>query len=283
MASASGSSSSSFESFTTGKALFPATTSTGGYSIEATAGARIYHTPLTAQKSPQWTYSRLKGRLIFGRDDDISSSQPQDISEAEKYWFRLVDDNGRTVWVFRIPAAFEYREDLPFFHVFKGRSRRYGLLFNDDQEAAYLLMKISAQFSGKVSHKRTRSIKSTSMKGRANSTHRSQPIHPSSISSPAPNSFVHVSHIGVSKDGIFEASKNIDPAWKNLISNMHFRGSEPTTYDYSQSVNKMWREFDLEDASSPVVTQPVEGMSRHVLNGIGIKRVDVKRRGHPNP
>ena len=40
------------------------------------------------------------------------------------------------------------------------------------------------------------------------------------ISSPAPDSFRHLAHVGVNKDGIFEVSKDIDPSWKEMLTKL---------------------------------------------------------------
>ena len=91
------------------------------YTVLAVAGARVYHTKLNVKDS-QWVYSRWKGTLTFGRDVDTPYSIAQGVSEAEKHWFRLADDEtGRTVWMFKFPENFQYVEDRPFFHVFQGR------------------------------------------------------------------------------------------------------------------------------------------------------------------
>ncbi|CAA7266192.1 unnamed protein product [Cyclocybe aegerita] len=104
--------------------------------VLAVAGARVYHTKLNA-KDTQWNYSQWKGTLSFGRDIDTPISRTNSASDTEKYWFRLADDEtGRTVWMFKFPEQFEYLVDRPFFHVFQGRTRRYGFLFNDDDEAS---------------------------------------------------------------------------------------------------------------------------------------------------
>ncbi|KAF9525268.1 hypothetical protein CPB83DRAFT_859796 [Crepidotus variabilis] len=91
------------------------------YTVLATAGARVYHTKLTAEES-QWTYSRWKGTLSFCRDIDTPSTISKGVSETEKHWFRLADDEtGRTVWMFKFPENFDYTIDRPFFQVFQGR------------------------------------------------------------------------------------------------------------------------------------------------------------------
>lgn len=91
------------------------------YAVLAVAGARVYHAKLNAKDS-QWVYSRWKGTLSFGRDMESFNNPSQDVSETERYWFRLADnETGRTVWMFKFPENFEYVVDRPFFHVFQGR------------------------------------------------------------------------------------------------------------------------------------------------------------------
>lgn len=93
------------------------------YTVLAVAGARVYHTKLNVKDS-QWVYSHWKGTLTFGRDVDTPYSIAHGVSDAEKHWFRLADDEtGRTVWIFKFPEYFQYVEDRPFFHVFQGRVR----------------------------------------------------------------------------------------------------------------------------------------------------------------
>ena len=98
------------------------------YTVLAVAGARVYHTRLS-DKDDRWTYSQWKGSLSFCRDLDGPSALNQGISEGEKHWFRLADEEtGRTVWMFRFPENFEYMIDRPFFHVFQGRVRFHARL-----------------------------------------------------------------------------------------------------------------------------------------------------------
>lgn len=95
------------------------------YTVLSVAGARVYHTKLS-DKNNQWTDSKWKGKLFFCRDTDNAISTARGpVGEAEKYWFRLADEEtGRTVWMFKFTENFEYAIDRPFFHVFNGRVRR---------------------------------------------------------------------------------------------------------------------------------------------------------------
>lgn len=94
---------------------------TNTHTIHAVASARLYHTQLNV-KNCEWSYSRLKGTLSFGRDWSSKGASQSGAQDAEKYWFSLVDkDTGRTVWMFKIPLGLDYQVDRPFFHVFQGR------------------------------------------------------------------------------------------------------------------------------------------------------------------
>lgn len=44
------------------------------------------------------------------------------------------------------------------------------------------------------------------------------------ISSPAPDSFVHVAHVGFNENGIVETSKDLDPAWAKLLGDLQAHG-----------------------------------------------------------
>lgn len=56
---------------------------------------------------------------------------------------------------------------------------------------------------------------------------KSSPVNPRIISSPAPHSFVHVAHVGISTRGITESSKNIKPAWSALMADLQGCGVAP--------------------------------------------------------
>ena len=89
------------------------------YSILAEASVRIYHAQLSP-KNAEWSYSRLRGTLVLGKDIPQAGDLPS--VEAESYWFRLLDaDSRKPVWMFKIPTGFAYQLDRPFFHIFQGR------------------------------------------------------------------------------------------------------------------------------------------------------------------
>ncbi|PPR03387.1 hypothetical protein CVT24_012512 [Panaeolus cyanescens] len=184
------------------------------YTVLVSADARVYHTNLKEKDTQQWNYTRWKGRLTFGRDLDTPLTAAQGLTEAEKYWFRLADvETGRTVWMFKFPEHFEYVLDRPFFHVFQGRTRKYGFLFNDDDEASAFGSKVISQLYGAVEAPK-KAKRSASTRSKSISVSRSM------ISGPAPESFKHVAHIGVSKEGVFEASKELDDGWKAMLESL---------------------------------------------------------------
>ena len=78
--------------------------------------------------------------------------------------------------------------------------------------------------------KRSRSLKSIGTKSK------SLPVSISMISSPAPNSFQHVSHVGVNKkEGVFEASKDLDAPWRNMLSDLqNYSVREVEPKDFSE-------------------------------------------------
>jgi hypothetical protein len=92
----------------------------GTYELYATIPARVYHAAF-GSKQNDWKYSGLSGSLIFGMDLRLDG-------QRQGHWFRLLDDAGKTIWIFKIPEiSFEYRIDKPFFHVFRGSVRIHPL------------------------------------------------------------------------------------------------------------------------------------------------------------
>ncbi|KAL1660092.1 hypothetical protein GGF50DRAFT_119272 [Schizophyllum commune] len=98
-----------------------------------------------------WAYSGLAGMLSFGYEAgeaatvDPRISGPVDPTSGAVeipepapvvYSLRLADEVGRPIWTFKVPTeGFDYQLDRPFFHVFAGKSRRFGLRFDDDARA----------------------------------------------------------------------------------------------------------------------------------------------------
>ena len=111
------------------------------YKVIATAAVRVYYAPFN-NPHLSWSYSKLRGIIVFGRDREgpglVSPSgapalplSPQLADRGiglgrgsrhkEKFWFRLIDvKTNRVVWMFSVPEVFEYYKDKPFFHYFSG-------------------------------------------------------------------------------------------------------------------------------------------------------------------
>ncbi|KAF9017726.1 hypothetical protein BDZ89DRAFT_1117530 [Hymenopellis radicata] len=97
----------------------------------STALAKIYHTHPT---SSEWKYYGHRGILVFGAENNDELS------------FRLFacDDAGawKVLWAYRLPTEgrFDYHVDgLPSFHWFHGLTRKFGILFEDDDDADIFL------------------------------------------------------------------------------------------------------------------------------------------------
>ncbi|KAF8062239.1 hypothetical protein FPV67DRAFT_1421804 [Lyophyllum atratum] len=194
------------------------------YAVLAVASARVYHAHLST-KTPEWCYSRMRGTLVFGKDnephDPLKSQAPGTVDPAS-HWFRLLDEkSGKPIWVFKVPAGFAYELDRPFFHAFQGKSRRFGFLFENDEEASVLGKTVITQTCPPRPSK-NRSL-SLSIRNKSPSSAARRTICPSMVSLPTPNSFVHVAHVGMNKDGVIEASKGIDPSWKAVLEGHSLR------------------------------------------------------------
>lgn len=232
------------------------------HKVIATAVVRVYYAPFI-NPHPNWSYSKLRGILVFGRDREglaspaaapalPLSSPPADRGlghgsrHKEKYWFRLIDvKTNRVVWMFSVPEVFEYYKDKPFFHYFSGTTRMFGLCFDEDDEADVFFKKVvdrtrrhffgpfrSRTNSTKKPAKPTNPLKPSKSKN-VPSAHfplirlgTATPLKPSMISGPTPQSFMHVSHVGVSTTGGIESSKNIEPTWSSLLADFQGNGFE---------------------------------------------------------
>jgi len=193
--------------------------------ILSTASARIYHKPFGASHT-EWTYSKIKGLLVFGRDRNPNKGDKSSIGQgyrlAETYWFRVIDLNtDRVVWMLRLPEMFEYQKDRPFFHIFPGSSRMFGFCFDDDDEAATFHTKVMSH----VTHPNpdTKGYTQTARRDKA-LPRRPRRVNTSTISAPVPASFVHIAHVGINAEGIIETSKDIDPAWQILVQDLQAYG-----------------------------------------------------------
>ncbi|GLB39822.1 hypothetical protein LshimejAT787_0703320 [Lyophyllum shimeji] len=187
------------------------------YAILAVASARIYHAQLTS-KIPEWCYSRMRGTLVFGKDNvpnDRGAGKVPTATEPVSYWFRLLDEtSGKAIWMFKVQAGFAYELDRPFFHAFQGKSRRFGFLFDNDDEASALAKEVIRLTCPRPAKNRTLSL---SLRSKSPSGSERKPMFASLISLPTPDSLVHVGHVGLNKDGVLEASKGINPSWKATL------------------------------------------------------------------
>ncbi|KAJ7628656.1 hypothetical protein FB45DRAFT_42113 [Roridomyces roridus] len=235
------------------------------YKAFASTSARVYHAAF-GSKENEWVYSGLKGSLVFGRDRDI----------PQGYSFHLLEDavdaagpGPKTIWIFKIPETnFEYRIDKPFFHCFRGCSRHFGFLFNDDEEAAIFARVVSrtmnpvrterpftskaAELPRSIRSRLAASTSRTSALGRLSPS----PPHAMMISAPLYSSFVHVAHVGLGdnlKNGgpipiprhePPEQDSGVEPeSWTMVLPDVglnraSFLAIEPTARDSSEEYTK---------------------------------------------
>ncbi|KXN88435.1 hypothetical protein AN958_07341 [Leucoagaricus sp. SymC.cos] len=235
----------------------------------------------------QWIYSHLKGTLVFGRDrqstrsdsstvDEIVASSQGEGEPNGEWWFQLVDEEaGKIVWKFKLPLSrgskFAYELDRPFFHVFQGSSRKYGFLFDDDKESVAFSAEVTSQTTaavasvGKPSKGRSRSLsvrstKKPKSKEQVASSPPSVGISAAAISSPAPQSFKHVAHIGFNKNtGAIETSKNLGPAFREIMADLQRQTgsyvSEAVVLEHLDFVQDFWK--DIETIQRSAGSRPV--------------------------
>ncbi|KAF8178087.1 hypothetical protein K438DRAFT_1844535 [Mycena galopus ATCC 62051] len=185
------------------------------HNVYAVIAARVYHAAFGSKQSElNWTYSGLQGRLFFGKDRG---------SVDQAYWFRLLDDGGKTIWIFKISElSFDYCIDKPFFHVFRGSSRKFGLLYYDDNEAAGFAKKVIGRTMSRpptenclaaMAVELPRSLRSrliSSTRGRRS---------PAMISAPTTNSFVHVAHVGAKRvPPLVELEADNEATWTMVMA-----------------------------------------------------------------
>ncbi|KAJ7507352.1 hypothetical protein B0H11DRAFT_2185779, partial [Mycena galericulata] len=183
------------------------------YILCATIYARVYHAAF-GSKQNEWIFSGLKGSLMFGRDRGV---------DGQAYWFRLLDESGKTIWIFKIPEInFEYRVDKPFFHVFRGCSRKFGFLYTDDAEAASFA-KVIGRATARPAEKALTTIAAElprSIRSRLASSAMMGRLSPTMISSPMYNSFVHVAHVGSEKGSGAVTEADREPSWTMVLAEL---------------------------------------------------------------
>ncbi|KAI0643845.1 hypothetical protein C8Q79DRAFT_914436 [Trametes meyenii] len=204
--------------------------------VLAAAPARIYHAAFST--SPEaWTSTGLRGTLVFGRTRSASmATRDRAIGSGEgtnaehDYWFRLVDaDPGKgIVWFHQIPSSFDYRADKPFFHVFSGCSRMFGLRFDEDADAEKFMKRVMSRIQITATRPSTKprtpkshsfppSVLTTASRSPASAPRR---VSPSMIAGPSPGTFMHIAHVGVDDDGRIAASPNVEPGWTFLLEEL---------------------------------------------------------------
>lgn len=189
--------------------------------IIAAASARVYHASFGAPDS-DWSYSGLRGIIVLGCDNQIHVGRHAPNLNRTTYWFRLVDLlKGRVVWVHQVHEIIEYEAEKPFFHVFCGKSRKFGFRFDEDDEASVFLKEVTRRVVDIPVPKPGFSLRKQKPQS-ARSPRR--PINSSMISSPVPDSFHHVAHLSVDEKGSLESSWNVAPEWTMLLQKLEGYG-----------------------------------------------------------
>ncbi|TFY57740.1 hypothetical protein EVJ58_g6845 [Rhodofomes roseus] len=199
--------------------------------ILAVAPSRIYQAPFGAREDA-WAYTGLNGMLVFGRDRvAMHAERPlgsgPGTSFERKYWLKLVDlaPGKGVIWVHPIPTEFQYRLDKPFFHIFHGKSRMFGIRFEEDVHAERFYKKMSDSHATMLPARKI--SKAPSRYAARATTSVTNPaknrIRRSLISGPVPGTFDHVAHAGFA-NGQFEASGKVEPELKIMVEQMQRHG-----------------------------------------------------------
>lgn len=94
------------------------------------------------------------------------------------------------------------------------------------------------------------------------------------ISAPAVHSFRHVAHVGINKDGIFEASKGLDDTWKSTLADIQGHGISVCDTDVLRQSNfgdGFWRGVEAIRAVDSSDADKYSGRVSHVFKDIGRK------------
>ncbi|KAJ4490384.1 hypothetical protein J3R30DRAFT_3693990 [Lentinula aciculospora] len=241
--------------------------SSSSVQLLAEVTVKLYHANISGTEY-EWRYFNQRGTAQFCQHQHVEAEAEHPTAEEKEispeftettYWFRLRDETtGRILWTFSIPEDCSYRIDKPFFHVFNGRSRMWGFLFNRDEDAQAFGQVVQTQLpntaqqdlqpkvqrSGTKYSRRAPSVRSENISksriGRLRVSNTSTPtlaspqritsdlkprqqitgLTTSIISLPQTNSFVHVGHIGLGGDGVIECSEGIDPSWSSVITDL---------------------------------------------------------------
>lgn len=196
------------------------------YKVYGVIPARVYHAAFGSKQS-EWIYTGLSGSLVLGKD--------RGVVDGQGYWFRLLDDTGKTIWIFKMPATgFDYHVDKPFFHIFRGCSRKFGFLYSDDIEAAGFAKKVIGRAMPRApvesplsASLRTTEIPRTIRSRLASST--MGRLSPTIISSPTKNSFVHVAHVGAKKTTATPDPDDGELSWTMVLAELPDSGVSAAT------------------------------------------------------
>ncbi|THH18899.1 hypothetical protein EW146_g2186 [Bondarzewia mesenterica] len=202
--------------------------------IIAAASARVYHAAFGSPEN-EWSYTGLRGIVVFGCDNQVRVGRRNQSAYGDKCWFRLVDlRKGKVVWLHEIQESIEYEAEKPFFHVFFGKSRKFGLRFDEDDEASVFHKEVArrivdtpSSFPLSPAAQKSTSYSLPLFKRSKPQQARSQrrPIDSSMISSPLVNSFQHVAHMSV--DETLDSSWNVAPEWTMLLQKLERYGIDP--------------------------------------------------------
>ncbi|KAJ6591187.1 hypothetical protein DFH09DRAFT_1306813 [Mycena vulgaris] len=227
------------------------------YKVYAVIPARVYHAAFGSKQS-QWIYSGLNGSLMFGKE--------RGSMESQGYWFRLLDGAGKTIWIFKIPEiSFEYLEDKPFFHIFRGCSRKFGFLFNDDNEAAGFAKKVIGRTMPRHSAESSLTAMAAelprSIRNRLASSAMGR-LSPAIISGPTANSFVHVAHVGAKKVAPMVEADEGEPSWTMVLAELPDGGLSSATileqHDIAEEYMKRPSPAEAKDSNQLLKPQKVQ-------------------------
>lgn len=82
-------------------------------------------------------------------------------------------------------------------------------------------------------------------------------ISTSMISPPAASSFKHVAHVSVNKQGLFEASRDIDPSLKTMLADMQLHSVSDHSFENRESVAGYWNGAPVDMAVASPSTSDV--------------------------
>ncbi|KAJ3930089.1 MAG: hypothetical protein NXY57DRAFT_963007 [Lentinula lateritia] len=255
--------------------------------VLAQVTVKLYHAKFSGMEY-DWQYFNQRGTIQFCLNNceaDVELSTTEEsaspkLIEAD-YWFRLRDElSGKILWTFSIPEECRYHIEKPFFHIFNGRSRMWGFLFDRDEDGyvfgqsvqahlptsatqdsqmkgippyfppflirpshhAFVVRKSPSKHSGRAPSVRSErttisrfenfgfsNASAATLALQVSPEHKPRPpmmgISTSIISLPQTNSFLHIGHIGLGRDGVIECSEGINPAWSKVITELQTHAS----------------------------------------------------------